>query len=157
MDTVRLEPDFDRYDELLALILAAFAYMDGRIDPPSSARALTAESLRQKVSVEIAFAGIERGDLLGCVFLKPEPECLYVGKLAVAPASQRGGIGRHLIGIAEQTARNLSLPALRLQTRIELTENHAIFAAWGFVEAGRSAHPGFTRPTSIEMKKMIVL
>jgi len=157
MDTIRLEPDFDRYDELLALILAAFACMDGRIDPPSSARALTVEALRQKVSDEIAFAAVRGGELLGCVFLKPEPECLYVGKLAVAPASQRRGIGRHLIDIAEQTARNLSLPALRLQTRIELAENHAIFGAWGFVEAGRSAHPGFTRPTSIEMKKVIVL
>lgn len=156
MRTVRLEPDFNRYDELLALILAAFAYMDGRIDPPSSAHALTVESLRQKVSDEIAFGAIRGGDLLGCVFLKPEPDCLYVGKLAVAPASQGRGIGRHLIDIAEQTARSLSLPALRLQTRIELTENHEIFAAWGFVEAGRSAHPGFTRPTSIEMKKVIV-
>lgn len=34
-----LPPDFARWDELLALILRAFAYMDGVIDPPSSASA----------------------------------------------------------------------------------------------------------------------
>lgn len=155
MDTIRLDPGFDRHDELLALILAAFAYMDGRIDPPSSAHALTVDSLRRKTSDEIAFGAIEGSELRGCVFLKPEPNCLYVGKLAVAPASQGKGIGRHLIGIAEEKARSLSLPALRLQTRIELTENHKIFAAWGFVEAGRSSHPGFAGPTSIEMRKVI--
>lgn len=155
MDTIRLGPGFDRYDELLALILAAFAYMDGRIDPPSSAHALTVDSLRQKASEEIAFGVISGGELLGCVFLRPEPNCLYIGKLAVAPASQGTGIGRQLIAIAEETARSLSLPTLRLQTRIELTENHEIFAAWGFVEAGRSAHAGFAGPTSIEMRKVI--
>ncbi len=37
METVRIDEGFDRYEELLSLIRASFAYMDGRIDPPSSA------------------------------------------------------------------------------------------------------------------------
>jgi GNAT superfamily N-acetyltransferase len=155
METIRLDQDFDRYDELLSLILAAFACMDGRIDPPSSAHALTAESLRQKAKEEIGFVVVSARELLGCVFLKPEPACLYIGKLAVAPSAQGRGIGRRLLSAAEETTRSLALPALRLQTRIELTENHATFAAWGFVESARAAHPGFTRPTSIEMRKLI--
>ncbi len=60
-----------------------------------------------------------------------------------------------LIAAAEETARDLSLPALRLQTRIELAGNQATFAAWGFVEMARTAHPGFTRPTSVEMRKVL--
>ncbi|HXV30745.1 MAG TPA: GNAT family N-acetyltransferase [Sinorhizobium sp.] len=155
METVRLDERFDRYEELLALILAAFAHMDGRIDPPTTARALTLESLRRKARDEVALTVVSGGDLLGCVFLKPEADCLFLGKLAVAPAAQRRGIGRRLLAAAEETARSLSLPALRLQARIELTENHMTFAAWGFVETGRSAHPGFTRPTSIEMQKLL--
>ncbi|PDT42022.1 GNAT family N-acetyltransferase [Sinorhizobium sp. FG01] len=129
--------------------------MDGRIDPPSSAHALTVESLRQKSRDEVGFVVANGADLLGCVFLKPEPDCLYIGKLAIDPGHQGKGLGRQLLTAAEETARSLGLPALRLQTRIELTENHATFAAWGFVETGRSAHPGFTRPTSIEMRKML--
>ena len=155
MQTIRLEPSFDRYQELLALILNAFAYMDGRIDPPSSAQALTAESLRQKAKDELGFVVADGQDVLGCVFCKPEPDCLYIGKLAIDPGHQGKGLGRRLLAAAEETARCLGLPALRLQTRIELTENHSTFAAWGFVETSRSAHPGFTHPTSIEMRKVL--
>ncbi|MCA1370561.1 GNAT family N-acetyltransferase [Bradyrhizobium sp. BRP14] len=155
METIRLDGSFDRYEDLLSLILSSFAYMDGRIDPPSSAHALTVASLRQKAVDEIAFAVTAGRELLGCVFCKPEPDCLYIGKLAVAPKAQGRGVGRMLLAVAEETARTLALPALRLQTRIELTENHATFAAWGFVETSRSAHPGFTRPTSLEMRKRL--
>ncbi|MCZ4090821.1 GNAT family N-acetyltransferase [Sinorhizobium psoraleae] len=155
METIRIDSRFDRFEELLALILASFAYMDGRIDPPSSAHALTLEVLRRKAADEIAFVALAGPDLVGCVFCKPETDCLYIGKLAVAPWSQRKGAGRLLLAAAEEMARDLKLPALRLQTRIELSENHATFSAWGFVETGRSAHPGFTRPTSIEMRKRL--
>ena len=44
-EIVRIGADFDRYAELHELILAAFAFMDGRIDPPSSAHGLTPSSL----------------------------------------------------------------------------------------------------------------
>ncbi|MDK1492408.1 GNAT family N-acetyltransferase [Sinorhizobium sp. 7-81] len=155
MKVIRIDGRFDRFEELLALILASFAYMDGRIDPPSSAHALTPETLRRKAEDEIAFVALAERGLVGCVFCKPEPDCLYIGKLAVAPASQRKGVGRLLLASAEETARDLKLPALRLQTRIQLSENHATFSAWDFVETGRSAHPGFTRPTSIEMRKRL--
>ena len=45
---------FDRWDELLGLIMRAFAYMDGVIDPPSSAHRLTIASLTDKARDEIA-------------------------------------------------------------------------------------------------------
>ncbi|WEX77560.1 GNAT family N-acetyltransferase [Sinorhizobium numidicum] len=155
MQTIRIDERFDRFEELLSLILTSFAYMEGRIDPPSSARALTVGALRHKAKNELAFAIADERDLLGCVFCKRETDCLYIGKLAVAPPCQGKGVGRLLLAAAERTARELGLPALRLQTRIELAANHATFVAWGFVETGRSAHPGFTRPTSIEMWKLL--
>lgn len=46
---------------------------------------------------------------------------------------------------------------LELETRIELLENHATFAALGFVRVTESAHPGFSRPTSITMRKPVAL
>ena len=60
------------------------------------------------------------------------------------------------LAAAEELARGLRLPALRLETRIELTGNHATFARWGFVRTAENAHPGFTRITSIEMRKALV-
>ncbi|MGH6809290.1 MAG: GNAT family N-acetyltransferase [Ensifer adhaerens] len=155
MEISRIDATFDRYDELLALILNAFAYMDGRIDPPSSAHALTIEGLKEKAATEIGFVVADGPVLVGCIFCRPEIDCLYIGKLAVAAAHQGKGVGRRLLASAEEAARNRHLPALRLQTRIELIENHRTFAAWGFIETGRTAHPGFTRPTTVEMRKTL--
>ncbi len=155
IELLRIGENFRRWDELLALILSSFAYMDGTIDPPSSAHRLTLASLAQKARDEIAFAAIEKGRLIGCVFLKPEPGSLYIGKLAIAPASQGKGIGRRLLAVAEEIAREKGLPALRLETRIELTGNHATFAGWGFARTAENSHPGFTRITSIEMQKRL--
>ncbi len=151
----RLDDGFDRWDALLDLILTSFAYMNGRIDPPSSALALTSETLKAKALSEIAYVALDGERLVGCIFCRPEAESLYVGKLAVLPAAQGNGIGRQLLGLAETTARELGLKALRLKTRIELTDNHATFAAWGFRKTAENRHAGFDRTTSIEMRKAI--
>lgn len=153
IEILRIGANFDRYEELLDVILAAFAFMDGRIDPPSSAHRLTPASLRQKAAQEIAFAAVEKGQLVGCIFLKPEEATLYIGKLAVDPAAQGKGIGRLLLARAEATARELGLACLRLETRVELTENHRMFAAWGFGRTAENRHAGYDRTTPIEMRK----
>jgi predicted N-acetyltransferase YhbS len=152
----RVDDRFGRWDELLALILSSFAYMDGVIDPPSSAHRLTLAALAFKAREEIAFVAEEDRQLIGCIFCRPEPQHLYIGKLAVSPSRQGAGIGRQLIERAEEVARERNLPALRLETRIELTGNHTTFARWGFVKTAENAHPGFTRVTSIEMQKQLI-
>lgn len=144
---------YEDHEALLALILRSFAYMDGVIDPPSSAHRLTAESLAQKARDEIGHVALDGGVPVGCIYLRPEADCLYVGKLAVEPSAQGRGIGRRLMDEAEALADTLSLPALRLETRIELTGNHRRFGAWGFVKTAEKAHPGYPRPTFIEMRK----
>ncbi|WP_119943576.1 GNAT family N-acetyltransferase [Neorhizobium sp. NCHU2750] len=155
MEITRIDTGFGRWDELMALILSSFAYMDDVIDPPSSAHRLTLASLAQKAVDEIAFAAIEGEKLVGCVFLKPENGCLYVGKLAVAPGQQGKGIGRQLLTVAERVAEERRLPALRLETRIELTGNHDTFGRWGFRKTAEKSHPGFDRITFIEMQKAL--
>jgi len=154
IDLLRIDPDrFTDWTALHALIMNAFAYMDERIDPPSSAHRLTPENLREKASVEIGIVAIEDGQLLGCVFCKAEPETLYIGKFAISPKAQGKGLGRLLLTATENLARELGLGTLRLETRIELTDNHAVFGKWGFVKTAENAHAGYDRPTSIEMKK----
>lgn len=156
IDLLRIDPDrFTDWTALHALIMKAFAYMDGRIDPPSSAHRLTPENLREKASVEIGIVAIEDGQLLGCVFCKAEPETLYIGKFAISPKAQGKGLGRLLLTATENLARELGLGTLRLETRIELTNNHAVFGKWGFVKTAENAHAGYDRPTSIEMKKTL--
>jgi phosphinothricin acetyltransferase len=44
---------------------------------------------------------------------------------------------------------------LELQTRVELIENHKTFGALGFEKVAETAHPGYSRPTSITMQRSI--
>ncbi|TDK35543.1 GNAT family N-acetyltransferase [Rhizobium deserti] len=151
----RIDGQFRGWDELLALILSSFAYMEGVIDPPSSAHRLTLALLAQKARDEMAFIAKDGRSLVGCIFLKLELRCVYVGKLAVAPDRQGKGIGRRLLDVAETVAREHGVPALRLETRIELAANHAGFFRWGFLKTGENSHPGYARVTSIEMTKQL--
>lgn len=156
MKLVPIDETFEDWEALLSLILASFAYMHPRIDPPSSALRLAPQLLKQKAETEKAYAVVEDGRLLGCVFCKPEPpDCLYIGKLAVAPDAQGRGVGRLMLQAAEDYAARCGLPSLRLETRIELEENHRLFTRWGFVRTLEASHPGFTDITFIEMRKVL--
>ncbi len=137
---------------LLSLLHRAFAGMQGRIDPPSSMLTLTSDSLFDMG--EVWTIGTPP---IACVVLTPRDGVLYMGKWAVDPAHQGRGHARRLLTQALARAQALGLPSLELQTRVELVENHRVFAALGFVETGRSAHPGYTRPTTITFRKEVPL
>lgn len=92
---------------------------------------------------------------MACVFLTPRSDCLYLGKLAVDAQWRGQGLARRLVEHAEHRARALGLPALELQTRVDLVENHAAFARMSFVKTGESAHPGYDRPTSITLRRAL--
>ncbi len=153
--TDRLPAGFDRWADLLALISNSFASMDGVINPPSSARLLTEDSLRDKAAAEICFLAHDGPRLAGCVFAAVRDDGFYIGKLAVDPACQGRGIGRALMRKVEILALEAGKPVLELQTRVELTGNHAAFTRMGFAEFGRTSHPGFARPTSVTFRKHI--
>lgn len=148
----RLDPASD-FSGLLRLIRSAFAYMDDRIDPPSSMHRLTVQDIAaQAATGEVWAIGTPP---VACMFLTPKGDALYLGKLAVAAAQRSRGHARALVAVAEARARALGLSAVELQTRVELTENQQTFRRLGFAETGRTAHAGFDRPTSITFRKSV--
>jgi GNAT superfamily N-acetyltransferase len=154
--TIRRAPDdFAGWESVRALILDAFASMEGRIDPPSSALRLTPQSMAEDAAKGALLLADQSGALVGCVFVRPKGDALYIGKLAVRPGLQGQGIGGALVDAAKTEARALGLAMLELQTRVELTENHAAFARMGFVKSGETAHEGYNRPTSITMRAKV--
>lgn len=137
--------------DILRLLRDSFAGMENRIDPPSSMHRLTLDDLRRQAAMaEVWSLGTPP---LACVIFTPKPGALYLGKLAVSATARGQGIARQLIGLAATRALALGLPCLELQTRIELTENHATFRALGFSEVARTAHPGHSRATSITYRR----
>ncbi len=140
---------------LLLLLREAFAYMDGRIDPPSSVHRLSAGDIARQAGQGEIWVLEEAGLPVACIFLTPYPDRLYLGKLAVAQGYRGRGAARLLVETAYDRARALGLPCLELQTRVELTGNHAAFAAMGFAKTGETAHEGFDRPTSVTMRRPV--
>lgn len=145
--------DLKALEEILVLLHLCFAYMEGRIDPPSSLHALTVADLVKH---------IERGEVwavgsppVACMFLTEKTDCLYLGKLAVHESQRGKGLARKLVSLAEDRARNLGKPYLELQTRIELVENHTAFAKLGFTRTATGTHPGFDRVTECTMRKRV--
>ncbi|MDQ0324406.1 N-acetylglutamate synthase-like GNAT family acetyltransferase [Rhodopseudomonas julia] len=149
------DPAFDRWDELHRLLMDCFAYMAVRIDPPSSLLRMGPAELAEKAGSETLLLAEEDGRIVGCAFLRLEPDCLYIGKVAVAPAFRGAGLARRLFVLAEERARANDRLFLKLQTRVELTENHAAFARLGFVKVSETAHAGYDRATSITMTKPV--
>lgn len=155
---IRIDIDpasFSDWSKLLDLLHGAYAFMTARIDPPSSLLRMDQQALEQKARDEtmlLAFAG---ETLVGCVFASRRADCLYVSKLAVSEQARRRGVARQLLQQVESLASSLSLPFVELETRIELTENHATFAALGFHKTAETAHDGHDRPTSITMRKAV--
>lgn len=143
--------EFSDWAALKALLSAAFAEQEGRINPPSSHHGMTSKDLAAKAATEDLFVLLD--PLRGCLFGKPDGAVYALSKWAIDPRHAGTGLGRALAEAASQRARDLGCERLQLGTRIELLENHRVFRAFGFrlMHAGR--HRGFTRPSYFIFEK----
>jgi N-acetylglutamate synthase-like GNAT family acetyltransferase len=144
---------FSDWSELAHLLREAFKYMDGRIDPPSSLGAMGVADFIQKAQDETLIIAQINNQLIGCAFAAIRDDCVYLSKVAVHQACRRQGVTRSLFEAADELARQMGKRFLELQTRIELTENHQAFGALGFTKVAETAHPGYSRTTSITMRR----
>jgi GNAT superfamily N-acetyltransferase len=141
---------------ILDLIQAAFAEYRGRLKPESGAYGETVESMaRQLVGRQGAVIAERDGVAVGCVLYRDEGEDLYFGRLSVLPDHRRSGVAEALVAAVEDEARARCARGVLLGVRIALPGNQRLFARLGYVEISREAHPGFTQPTSINMRKVL--
>ena len=148
-------PEFDNWVGLHKLLSECFAYMEEKIDPPSSLSRMTPENLRDKSSQDTLLIVLHKDQLIACAFFEIREDVVYVGKVAVRNSHRRRGITRKVIDLASEFAIEKGKFCLELQARIELTDNHQTFGRLGFVKTGEDSHEGFNRPTSITMQKTI--
>ena len=72
------------------------------------------------------------GELAGLVETVDEVDCLLVENVAVAPDRQGEGLGRILMGRAEEVARELGRPGLRLFTNRLMAANIRLYERLGY-------------------------
>ena len=153
MIPVRHASDDPALGPILDLIQKSFAYMDRRIDPPSSMHRLDLERLSSHCEDgEVWSIGTPP---IACMILSDNADALYLRKLAVAVEMRGQGLARRLVGLALERARVRGKLHLELKVRIELVENQLAFEALGFTRVRSEAHAGFDRPTSIVMRRSV--
>lgn len=144
---------FSDWLALHRLVTDAYAYMDGRIDPPSSATRMSVEDYAQKAREEWLLTCFEGDELLACAFVMPQGDAAYIGKVAVRGDRQGQGLFRQCYGTIEQTVRDLGFKAIELKVRVELTEVRAVYERLGFGWLANNRHDGYERTTNITMRK----
>ncbi len=156
MFAIRINPvDFDDWAGLLNLLHESFAYMNDRIDPPSSLHKLDLDGIESKAKQENLIVISKDGLLAGCAFFKPLGDAMYIGKVAVSSEFRQQGLAKAMFDEIEKIAVIKNIERLQLETRVELIENHQTFRTMGFKKVAETAHPGYDRATSIIMEKMI--
>ncbi len=146
---------FSDWPALLRLIHDAFADMEGRIDPPSSLTGMDIEAFMAKAVEETLIVAYDGRTLVGCAFAALRPDCIYVGKIAVAESARGMGVARAMLTTVDTLARQHGRACLELQTRVQLVENQRAFGALGFQKVAETAHPGYHRPTSVTMRRRV--
>lgn len=137
--------------ETLGLIKSSFAFMAGRIDPPSSVESLSLQKLNRMA--QLGWVVVIGKPVMACVVATPRPQSLYLGKISVDPSVRGQGVARALVEACESLAVKLGVNYLELQVRIELLENQRAFARMGFVKISDDCHSGYDRVTEITMQK----
>jgi N-acetylglutamate synthase-like GNAT family acetyltransferase len=132
----------DDLDAINRVVVSAFTmYVDRIGRAPAPMTADYAEPIRAS-RVWVLEAGAE---VLGVLVTEPAADHLWIEAIAVAPTAQGGGHGHALLARAEQDARELGLPELRLCTNEAMTENLEFYPRRGFHETGRGIQDGFRR------------
>ncbi|WP_224814827.1 GNAT family N-acetyltransferase [Hasllibacter sp. MH4015] len=137
------------------MLRAAYAPMEGRIDPPSFLTTMTRADIARKAQQEDLFLARADGVPIACGFGTPIDDVYEIGKVAVADTHRRQGLARALMDAAARRARALGLLTLQLYARVELAENHATYRALGFHLHGPFTHEGYDRPTAMIFRRAV--
>jgi len=85
------------------------------------------------------------GEPVGIVVNEVHEDHLLLDTVAVAPGAQGHGYGALLLARAEDDARELGLPEVRLYTNEAMTENQSFYPRHGYIETARGRQDGYDR------------
>ncbi|GMF76687.1 acyl-CoA N-acyltransferase [Aspergillus flavus] len=89
---------------------------------------------------------VEKDGVVSAILvLIPEEGTMLLDNVAVAPAAQGLGLGKYLMGFAEEKARECGFKRIRLYTNEMMVENVGIYERLGYVETHRGLENGLRR------------
>ena len=132
----------DDYDAIIACVDAAFTPWIPIIGmKPMALTADYHEFIARKVVYIVD--GTRAGELSGLLIIYPVDDALYIDTIGVNPAYQKHGLGRKLMGFAEQKTREAGLDKITLVTNAKQISNQDYYRKSGFVETHRETlEPG---------------
>ncbi len=125
-----------------SVVRAAYLPSVARIGrPPAPMRADHARAIADG-AVWVVVVGTE---VAGAITIRDGDDHLMIESVAVTPSMQGRGLGNRLLELAEERARGLGRPEVRLYTNRAITENLTYYRRHGYVEVGRRIDEGFSR------------
>ena len=122
-------------------MIAAFEEYRGVLEPPSSTHQETVEDVRRAFDTGGAVLAWVDDQAVGSARFQPRPDYLYVGRVSTLPDWRGRGIGSALMTFLEVHARTLGLPEIRVEVRLSLPSNVALYRRLGFHTVSEQPHP----------------
>jgi ribosomal protein S18 acetylase RimI-like enzyme len=158
--------------ELVALINSAYRGSNSKKGWTTEADLITGEirtdesDLAEQMNqpgAQIIKCTEENKTISGCVYLKKKDEKLYLGMLTVSPGKQSLGIGKILLGFAENHARQNQCRHIQMYVIDLRTELISWYEKHGYSTTGKSkpfpVEAGFGKPTKplvlVELQKKL--
>lgn len=85
------------------------------------------------------------GEIVGAIVLISLQDGILLDNVAVLPTFQGQGLGKRLMQLAEDEARNRGYSEIQLYTHEKMTENIAMYTNMGYVEVSRRVVNGYDR------------
>lgn len=125
--------------------LAFTKYVDRIGRPPAPMTADFAELLDTSRVWVLAYDHDGGDGLAGMLVTQAKADHLYLDSIAVNPAAQGAGHGRHLLRRADEDACEQGFDEIRLCTNEAMTENLDFYPRQGYREMGRGLEDGYRR------------
>jgi ribosomal protein S18 acetylase RimI-like enzyme len=140
---------------LLDLAMQAFAEFRDTIVPPPGVLAESVDIVRRAIREHGGILATDNGIRVGSARFELHPGYLYIGRLAVPPQWRGRGIGREMMSFLESHAMTLGLCEARVEVRMALPGNVAMFEAFGYVPLSYQPHPRVPEAMTVIMAKRL--
>ena len=149
--------DASQAELVLRLAIEAFGEFRDTLIPPPGILRESVDDVARSIQSGGAVIAWDGGVPVGSARFHPEPDHLYVGRVAVPPAFRRRGIASTMMNFIENHARSLGFTETRVQVRQALPSNVALYQSLGYSVQRADPHPSVPEASVLTLTKRLSL